>query len=165
MRFSAILSSNFNMPRLLSTFIIVPCWKLLPVIGVILMLSPMPTFAMEPRIQITDSWVEEGYEFYVAFEASPSNASCDLSGEGLIEFEVSYTLARSYDRNVAFGLAIWHPSPQEDDTVFTNAKAIGSQGFCTKISPCRIQNISIVKTWCPISEEQIWPPWGVEAIP
>lgn len=165
MRFLAVLFSNSTMPRALSTFIIFPSWKMLAATCCMLLLIPISTFAMEPRIQITDSWVEEGYEFYVAFEASPSNASCAITGEGLIEFEVSYTLARSHDRNVAFGLAIWHPSPQEDDTIFTNAKAIGSQGFCTKISPCRIQHISIVKTWCPISEEQIWPPWGVEAIP
>ena len=123
------------------------------------------SYAYEPNIQIVDSWVEDGFEFYVAFESTPSNATCAITGEGLIEFEVSYVLSRGSEPDSAFGVAIWYPSPDEESMVFTEHKAIGSQAHCSRTSPCRIRNIRVVKAWCPYSEEPIWGDWGVTAIP
>ena len=116
--------------------------------------------ASEPRVEIVDSWVEDGFGFYVVFEASPSNDSCSIIGEGLIEFEVVYAAPyNSGGVESVFGLAIWPPNSENETTVLTQGKANGSQALCFNSAPCRIKDIIVVKTWCPISEESIWPPW------
>ena len=116
--------------------------------------------ASEPQVDIVDSWVEDGFGFYVAFEASPSNDRCSIFGEGLIEFEVAYSAPNnSGGVESVFGLAIWPPNSENETTVLTQGKANGSQAHCFNSAPCRIKDIIVVKTWCPISEESIWPPW------
>ena len=115
--------------------------------------------ASEPRVEIVDSWVEDGFGFYVVFEASPSNDSCSIIGEGLIEFEVTYWAPNYSGVQSAFGLAIWPANLENQTTVETQGKANGSQAHCLDSTPCHIKNIMVVKTWCPISEEPIWPPW------
>jgi len=119
-----------------------------------------PAHASDPQIDIVDTWVEDGFGFYVAFEASPTNDSCSITGEGLIEFEVAYSAPNnSGGVESVFGLAIWPPNSDNETTVLTQGKANGSSAHCWKSSPCRIKDIIVVKTWCPISEEAIWPPW------
>ena len=119
-----------------------------------------PSQASEPQIEIVDSWVEDGWGFYVAFEASPSNDSCLIIGEGLIEFQVTYWAPNnSSGVQSAFGLAIWPANSENETTVEARGKAHGSQAHCFDSSPCTIEDIMVVKTWCPISEEPIWPPW------
>ncbi len=159
MKFLNVLSFRF---QLRSSCFVNKARKGLWIVAVAIVLCPFSfsfSSAMEPTIDITNAWVEEGYEFYVTFEATPSNESCAITGEGFIEFEVDYVLARSNQVDTAFGLAIWYPSSSNESTIITEAKANGPQGFCTRMSPCRIRNINVVKTWCPISEEQIWPAW------
>ena len=116
--------------------------------------------ASEPRVDIVDFWVEDGFGFYVTFEASPSNESCSIIGEGLIEFEVAYWAPNnSSGVQSVFGLAIWPPTSENETTVAAQGKANGPQGFCFDSTPCHIEDIRVVQTWCPISEEPIWPPW------
>lgn len=115
--------------------------------------------ASEPQIDIVDSWVEDGFGFHVAFEASPSNDSCSIIGEGFIEFEVAYSAPNnSSGVKSVFGLAIWPPNSENETIVVTQGKANGSQAHCFYSAPCRIKDIMVVKTWCPISEESIWWP-------
>lgn len=119
-----------------------------------------PSQASEPQVEIVDSWVEDGLGFYVAFETSPSNDSCSIIGEGLIEFEVMYSAPNnSSEIQSAFGLAIWPANSENDRTVEIQGKANGSQAHCFDSTPCHIEDIMVVNTWCPISEEPIWPPW------
>lgn len=120
-----------------------------------------PAQASDPQIDIVETWVEDGFGFYVAFEASPTNDSCSITGEGLIEFEVAYSAPNnSGGVESVFGLAIWPPNSDNETTVLTQGKANGSSAHCWKSSPCRIKDVIVVKTWCPISEEEIWPSWA-----
>jgi hypothetical protein len=109
-------------------------------------------------ITIIDSWVIDGFEFHVGFEAPPSNAFCPLYGEGLIEFEVDFFTPATIERESVFGVATWFPASDPDETIETYAEVIGPQGLCTNASPCRIRDIRIVKTFCPPDEGPLYPP-------
>lgn len=108
-----------------------------------------PIEAQESHISVTETFVEDGYEFHVGFEAPPSNMKCALNGEGIIEFEVRYYTPASSSPGSVFGVAPWYPGTEGDEMIETHGKAIGPQGFCTKFSPCRIQFVRVVKAWCP----------------
>lgn len=108
--------------------------------------------ANESPINIVDTWVEDGYLFHVAFEAQPANANCELEGEGLIEFEVAYESQTSSGVQSVFGVATWYPNFDTEDWIETQGQAIGPQAFCTTFSPCRIQEVNIVQTWCPVKD-------------
>ena len=108
--------------------------------------------AQESRISVIESWVEDGYEFHVGFDAPPSNAMCSLHGEGVLEFEVQYFTPASNSPGSVYGVAAWYPGPDEDQTIQTYGKAIGPQALCTKFSPCRIRAVRLVKAWCPPRE-------------
>jgi len=103
--------------------------------------------ASEAQFYITNYWVEDGSTFHVALATTPSNASCPLVGEGLIEIEVNYWSGSNSELNSGFGFALWYPAPRANMRVFTQAEAYGS--LCTKWSPCRIQDIKVSGTWCP----------------
>ena len=103
-----------------------------------------------------DSWVEAGYEFYVAFKATPSNDSCSTFGEGLIEFEVTYSAPNNSNGvKSTFGVAIWPANSGNETMVETQGKAIGSQADCFASTPCVIEDIMVLNTWCPILEEPL----------
>ncbi len=118
--------------------------------------NPPSSVAATPSISVMESWVEYGHEFHVGFQATASNASCRLRGEGLIEFEVSYYANSGSSVESVFGLAIWYPSDQQGDTVSTHGKALGPQGLCTERSPCRLHSIRIVNVWCPPAEGPLY---------
>lgn len=107
------------------------------------------TQANELEIDIVDYWVEEGYIFHVDFQVQPYNVNCTTSGAGFIGFNVYYKDPRSLDGDWAFGLAMWPEGPASDSKVGSHLTAYGPQGFCTRFSPCTIQNIQMVKAWCP----------------
>jgi len=107
--------------------------------------------ANESNIDIVDTWVEDGFLFHVAFEAQPANANCELEGEGLIEFKVAYDAQTSSGVESVFGVATWYSNSDTENWIETQGKAIGSQAVCTNFSPCRIQEVNIVKAWCPVT--------------
>ena len=109
-----------------------------------------------PPITIVDTWVEDGFLFHVAFESQPANVHCELNGEGLIEFEVVYGAQTSNRVESVFGVAPWSSNSNTDITSKTQGQAIGPQALCTKFTPCRIQNISIVKAWCPVTNDPLF---------
>lgn len=110
------------------------------------------------EIAIIDSWVVDGFEFHVGLQGPPSNASCSLHGEGLIEFEVSYFTPVSSEQESVFGVATWFPASDPEATVETYGEVIGPQGLCTESSPCRIRRVEVVQTWCPPIEGPLYPP-------
>ncbi len=158
---SSLINGNRSIYRMAKLFFgagLIPRIILVTLLGSCLLMAPAQ--ASDPQVDIVDAWVEDGFGFYVAFEASPTNDSCSITGEGLIEFEVAYSAPNnSGGVESVFGLAIWPPNSDNETTVLTQGKANGSSAHCWKSSPCRIKDIIVVKTWCPISEEAIWPPW------
>ena len=116
-----------------------------------------PAQANESPINIVDSWVEDGFLFHVEFEARPTNAICALNGEGLIEFEVAYDAQTSSGVESVFGVATWYPNSHTEDWTETQGQAIGPQALCTEFSPCRIQEVTIVKAWCPVTNGPLFP--------
>ena len=116
-----------------------------------------PAQANESNINIVDSWVEDGFLFHVEFEAQPTNANCALDGEGLIEFEVAYDAQTSSGVESVFGVATWYPNFETEDWIETQGQAIGPQALCTEFSPCRIQEVTIVKAWCPVTNGPLFP--------
>ena len=109
-----------------------------------------PAQASQSSIKIVNTWVEDGFFFHVVFKAKPANAHCALDGEGLIEFEVVYDAQNSSGSLSAFGVATWPPGSDADAWIETQGQAIGSQALCTTFSPCQIQQVNIVKAWCPV---------------
>jgi hypothetical protein len=107
------------------------------------------TQANELEIDIVDSWVEEGYIFHVDFQVQPYDANCTTTGAGFIGFNVYYKDSGSLQGDWTFGLATWPEGTAPDSKVWSHLTAYGPQGFCTRFSPCTIQNIKMVKAWCP----------------
>jgi len=105
--------------------------------------------ASELQIEIVDSWVEEGYIFHVDFQVPPYNVNCATTGAGFIAFNVYYKDPQSLQGDWTFGLAPWPGGSAHDSNVESHLTAYGPQGFCTKFSPCIIQNIEIIQAWCP----------------
>lgn len=127
---------------------------LVTLLGIFLLMSPVQ--ASTSPITVVDTWVEDGFLFHVEFEAKPANAQCELAGEGLIEFEVAYNAQTSSETASVFGVAIWYPNTETKEWIETEGKAMGPQAFCTSSSPCRIQEVNIVKAWCPVSNETLF---------
>ena len=121
---------------------------LLTLLGEGLLMAPV--HANESPITIVDTWVEDGFLFHIELEAQPSNASCALSGEGLIEFEVAYDAQTSSGVDSVFGVATWYLGSDTNDRIETTGQAVGPQALCTTYSPCRIQEVHIVKAWGPL---------------
>ncbi len=115
-----------------------------------------PVQANESTINIVDTWVEDGFLFQVAFEAEPTNSHCQMDGEGLIEFEVAYDAQTSGSVESVFGVATWYPSSDSEIRIATQGQAIGSQALCTRFSPCEIQAVHIVETWCPVTNGPLY---------
>ena len=131
--FDARVISRIMLPTLLVSFLLMT-----------------PAQASQSSIKIADTWVEDGFLFHVTFKYQPAKTRCALDGEGLIEFEVVYDAQTSSGTQSAFGVATWSPGSDADDWIETQGKAIGSQALCTTFSPCRIQQVNIVKAWCPV---------------
>jgi len=118
-------------------------------LGSFFLLSPAQ--ATQLPVDIVNTWVEDGFLFHITFKTQPSKAHCSLKGEGVIEFEVVYDALNSGVQS-AFGVAGWSHSSNADDWIETQGKAIGSQALCTTFSPCQIQQVNIVKVWCPVTD-------------
>lgn len=109
-----------------------------------------PVQASESHIKVVNTWVEDGFLFHVTFKYQQSKARCELDGEGLIEFEIVYDAQSSSETQSVYSLAGWTFDSDDDDWIEMQGKAIGSQGLCTTFSPCEIQQVNIVKVWCPV---------------
>lgn len=124
--------------------------------GIILSTLLVPFFLLSPAqasqlpVEIVNTWVEDGFLFHVTFKAQPAKADCSLKGEGLIEFEVVYDTLNSSGAQSVFGVARWSHGSNTDSWIETQGKAIGAQSLCTTFSPCGIQQVNIVKAWCPV---------------
>ncbi len=106
-------------------------------------------WADELTIEFGDSWVEDGYIFHVDIQLPPYNVYCKTTGRGFIGFNVYYEDTRSLEGEWAFGIAPWPEGLVSDSKVGSHMTAIAPQVYCTRFSPCTIQNIQIVKAWCP----------------
>lgn len=106
-------------------------------------------WADELTIEFGDSWVEDGYIFHVDIQLAPYNVYCTTSGRGFIGFNVYYEDTRSLEGEWAFGIAPWPEGLVSDSKVGSHMTAVAPQVYCTRFSPCTIQNIQIVKAWCP----------------
>ncbi|HBP89729.1 MAG TPA: hypothetical protein PKK23_11305 [Nitrospirales bacterium] len=107
--------------------------------------------AHELKIDIVNSWVEDGYIFHINFQVSPYNLNCPTTGAGFLGFNVLYKDPKSSQSDWTFGLAPWPDGPASDPKVWSHLTAYGPQGFCTSFSPCTIQDVQMVKAWCPPS--------------
>lgn len=105
--------------------------------------------ADELTIEFGDSWVEDGYIFHVDIQLPPYNVYCTTSGRGFIGFNVYYEDTRSLEGEWAFGIAPWPEGLVPNSKVGSHMTAVAPQVYCTRFSPCTIQNIQIVKAWCP----------------
>ena len=105
--------------------------------------------ASELRIEFGNSWVEDGYIFHVDIQLPPYNVYCTTTGRGFIGFNVYYEDRTSQEGEWTFGIAPWPGGPVSDSKVGSQMTAVAPQVYCTKFSPCTIQNIQIVKAWCP----------------
>lgn len=105
--------------------------------------------ANELHIEFGDSWVEDGYIFHVDIQLPPYNVYCTTSGRGYIGFNVYYEDTRSLEGEWAFGIAPWPEGLASDSKVGSHMTAVAPQVYCTSFSPCTIQNVQIVKAWCP----------------
>lgn len=112
--------------------------------------------ASDPEIDIVDTWVEDGNRFHVSFEAQPTNASCSLAGEGIIEFGVAYYTQGSSGVESVFGVAGWYPASDEDTWIETQGLAYGPITLCNNDTPCRIKKANIVKVYCPDSYRPLY---------
>lgn len=107
-------------------------------------------YAMELQVHVVKYWVEDGYIFHVDFEVPPYQKFCHAAGAGYIGFNVYYEDSRSLKENWTFGLAPWPGGPATGHKMESHLESYGPQAFCTRFSPCTIQDIQLVKTWCPI---------------
>lgn len=105
--------------------------------------------ASELQIEIVDSWVEEGYIFHVDIQLPPYQDYCTTTGRGFIGFNVYYEDTRSLEGVWTFGIAPWPGGLVSDSQVGSHMTAVAPQVYCTRFSPCTIQNVQMVKAWCP----------------
>lgn len=105
--------------------------------------------ANELNIEFGNSWVEDGYIFHVDIQLPPYNEYCTTSGKGYIGFNVYYEDTRNLEEEWAFGIAPWPEGLASDSKVGSHMTAVAPQVYCTSFSPCTIQNVQIVKAWCP----------------
>ena len=105
--------------------------------------------ASELQIELGDSWVEDGYIFHVDIQLPPYNDYCSTTGKGFIGFNVFYDDTTSLEGEWTFGIAPWPGGLETDSLVGSHMTAVAPQVNCTKFSPCTIQNVQIVKAWCP----------------
>ncbi len=150
-------NNNYSIYSMAKRFVderVLPQVILTTLLGSFLWMTPVQ--ANESTINIVDTWVEDGFLFHVAFKALPANANCSLNGEGLIEFEVVYDAQTSSGVESAFGVATWYPSSDSEVWIETQGQAIGPQALCTTFSPCRIQAVQVVQTYCPVTDGPIF---------
>ena len=105
--------------------------------------------ASELPIEFGDSWVEDGYIFHVDIQLPPYNDYCTTTGKGFIGFNVFYEDTTSLEGEWTFGIAPWPGGLEPDSQVGSHVTAVAPQVYCTRFSPCTIQNVEIVKAWCP----------------
>jgi hypothetical protein len=105
--------------------------------------------ADELPIEFGNSWVEDGYIFHVDIQLPPHNVFCTTTGKGFIGFNVYYKDTRSLEGEWTFGIAPWPEGLVSDSKVGSHMTAVAPQVYCTRFSPCTIQNVQIVKAWCP----------------
>jgi hypothetical protein len=105
--------------------------------------------ANELHIEFGDSWVEEGYIFHVDIQLPPYNVYCTTTGKGYIGFNVYYEDTRSLEGEWTFGIAPWPEGLVSDSKVGSHMTAVAPQVYCSSFAPCTIQNVQIVKAWCP----------------
>jgi len=114
--------------------------------------------ASELQIDFGNSWVEDGYIFHVDIQLPPYNVYCATTGRGFIGFNVYYDAmndedTRSQEGEWTFGIAPWPEGPESDSKVRSHMTAVAPQVYCTIFSPCTIENVQIVKAWCPPIDE------------
>ncbi len=80
----------------------------------------------------------------------PYHVSCPTIGAGYIGFNVYYKDTSSMKEAWTFGLAPWPDGPVSDAKYGSHLTAYGPQAFCSEFSPCLIQDVQMVKKWCPI---------------
>lgn len=105
--------------------------------------------ASELRIEFGDSWVEDGYIFHVDIQLPPYNVYCTTTGRGFIGFNVYYEDRTNQEGEWTFGIAPWPEGLVSNSKVGSHVTAVAPQVYCTKFSPCTIENVQIVKAWCP----------------
>lgn len=105
--------------------------------------------ASELRIEFGNSWVEDGYIFHVDIQLPPYNDYCTTTGAGFIGFNVYYEDRTNQEGEWTFGIAAWPGGPVSDSKVGSHLTAVAPQVYCSRFSPCTIQNVQIVKAWCP----------------
>lgn len=104
----------------------------------------------QTQIDVLNSWVEDGYIFHIDFEVLPYHMSCHTRGAAYIGFNIYYKDTRSLKEAWTFGLASWPDGPGSDFKIESHLTAYGPQAFCSRFSPCLIQEVQMVKKWCPI---------------
>jgi len=109
--------------------------------------------ASELKIEFGDSWVEDGYIFHVDIQLPPYNVYCSTTGRGFIGFNVYYEDTSSLEAEWTFGIAPWPEGLISDSKVKSHMTAVAPQVNCTSFSPCTIENVQIVKAWCPPIDE------------
>jgi len=109
--------------------------------------------ASELKIELGDSWVEDGYIFHVDIQLPPYNVYCSTTGRGFIGFNVYYEDTTSQEGEWTFGIAPWPEGPESDSKVRSHMTAVAPQVYCTRFSPCTIENVQIVRAWCPPIDE------------
>lgn len=107
----------------------------------------------ELHIELGDSWVEDGYIFHVDIQLPPYNVYCATTGRGFIGFNVYYEDTTSQEGEWTFGIAPWPEGPESDSKVGSHMTAVAPQLYCTRFSPCTIENVQIVRAWCPPIDE------------
>ena len=146
--------SIYRMAKLFFGAGLIPRIILVTLLGSCLLMASAQ--ASDPHIDIVDTWVEDGNLFHVRFEAQPTNASCSLDGEGIIEFGVAYYTQSSSGVESVFGVAGWYPASDENTWIETQGLAYGPIALCNKDTPCRIKKANVVKVYCPDSYRPLY---------
>lgn len=128
------------------------CWSISLAIFCSLSLMTLSQ-ASELKIEFGDSWVEDGYIFHVDIQLPPYNVYCSTTGRGFIGFNVYYEDTTSQEGEWTFGIAPWPEGPESDSKVRSHMTAVAPQVYCTRFSPCTIENVQIVRAWCPPIDE------------
>ena len=153
----SLINGNRSIYRMTKLFFgagLIPRIILVMLLGSYLLMASAQ--ASDPHIDIVDTWVEDGNLFHVSFEAQPTNVSCSLDGEGIIEFGVAYYTQSSSGVESVFGVAGWYPASDENTWIETQGLAYGPIALCNKDTPCRIKKANIVKVYCPDSYRPLY---------
>ena len=154
---SSLINGNRSIYRMTKLFFgagLIPLIILVMLLGLWLLMASAQ--ASDPHIDIVDTWVEDGNLFHVRFEAQPTNASCSLDGEGIIEFGVAYYTQSSSGVESVLGVAGWYPASDANTWIETQGLAYGPIALCNKDTPCRIKKANVVKVYCPDSYRPLY---------